>query len=140
MSKTLDTDLAEELTQETFFQAIRSADRFDGSCALSTWLCAIAKNVLRTHLRKNKSHENLDDEAISGKLAAPEQEDTLARMELIKKLHTLQEPYREVMYLRVFGGLSFKEIGEVQEKSENWARVTFYRGKERLRKEGLDHE
>ena len=57
------------------------------------------------------------------------------KMELFRKLHEVEEPYREVIYLRVFGGLSFSEIGEIHQKTENWARVTFYRGKEKLRKE-----
>ena len=65
--------------------------------------------------------------------------DSQGKMELLKKLHDLPEPYREVMYLRVFGGLSFAEAGEVLGKSENWARVTFYRGKEKLRKEVDDN-
>ena len=52
---------------------------------------------------------------------------------MLKQLHSISDPYREVLYLRVFGELSFKEIGEIMEKSENWARVTFYRGKEKLR-------
>ena len=62
------------------------------------------------------------------------------RVELFKKLHDVEEPYREVIYLRVFGGLSFREIGEIHKKTENWARVTFYRGKEKLRKEVENNE
>ena len=134
-SRTRDGDLSEELTQETFYQAIRTIDRYDESCRISTWLCGIAKNVLITYRRKNKEHEVLDD---WDSPQAP-QEDEIIRAEervmLIRRVHELQEPAREVIYLRVFGELSFKEIGEVFSKSENWARVTFYRGKEKLRKE-----
>ena len=61
--------------------------------------------------------------------------DAVTRVELMKKLHVCPEPFREVLYLRIFGNLSFREIGEIMEKTENWARVTFYRGKEKLRKE-----
>ena len=70
LSLTNDEDLAEELTQETFYQAIRSSDRFDGSCKLTTWLCAIAKNVLLTHRRKHPPHEDVDEmaETIRGTL------------------------------------------------------------------------
>lgn len=140
LSLTRDGDLAEELTQETFYQAIRSSDRFDGSCAVSTWLCAIAKNALRTYRRKHPAAEDLDEQTLYAPSAESDAVNSAARVELLKRLHALCEPYREVMYLRAFGGLSFREIGEVQGKTENWARVTFYRGKELLRKDVEEHE
>ena len=135
LSHTRDADLAEELTQETFYQAIRTSDRFDESCKLSTWLCAIAKNVLLTYRRKHPVTEELPEEMPAGASAESEAIASVGRLELIRLLHELPEPAREVMYLRVFGGLSFAEIGEVLGRSENWARVTFYRAKERLRKD-----
>lgn len=144
MSHTRDADLAEELTQETFYQAIRTSDRFDESCKVSTWLCAIAKNVLLTYRRKHPPAEELNeavltdaDQKVASSATSAEAEalDNMGRLELIRLLHELPEPSREVMYLRVFGGLSFAEIGEVHGKSENWARVTFFRAKERLRKD-----
>ena len=134
-SLTRDEDLAEELTQETFYQAIRTSSRFDGSCRVSTWLCAIAKNVLLTYRRKHPETESLEEQSGLTPSAEAEALDGLNRMELIRLMHALPEPGREVMYLRVFGGLSFAEIGEVHGKTENWARVTFYRAKERLRKD-----
>ncbi len=135
LTLTRDAELAEELTQETFYQAIRSSERFDGSCAVSTWLCAIAKNALRTYRRKHPAAEDVDEQTLTIPSAEADAVSEAGRMELLKKLHALREPYREVLYLRAFGGLSFREIGEVQGKTENWARVTFYRGKELLRKE-----
>ena len=135
LSLTRDTDLAEELTQETFYQAIRSIDRFDGNCKLSTWLCAIAKRVLLTWRRKHPAQEELGESAGLTSSAETEVLQQQNQMELIRQIHNLPEPGREVMYLRVFGGLSFAEIGEVHGKSENWARVTYYRMKEKLRKE-----
>ena len=135
LSLTRDTDLAEELTQETFYQAIRSIDRFDGNCKLSTWLCAIAKRVLLTWRRKHPAQEELGESAGLTSSAETEVLQQQNQMELIRQIHNLPEPGREVMYLRVFGGLSFAEIGEVHGKSENWARVTYYRVKEKLRKE-----
>ena len=135
LSLTRDADLAEELTQETFYQAIRSIDRFDESCKLSTWLCAIAKRVLLTWRRKHPAQEELGESAGLTSSAETEVLQQQNQMELIRQIHNLPEPGREVMYLRVFGGLSFAEIGEVHGKSENWARVTYYRAKERLRKE-----
>ncbi|MBR6642334.1 MAG: sigma-70 family RNA polymerase sigma factor [Lachnospiraceae bacterium] len=134
LSKTHDEDLAEELTQETFYQALKSIDRFDESCKISTWLCAIAKNQLLVYRRKHPEQENVEDiELVTGS-AEEEVFGGLERVELMRQLHQCPEPFREVMYLRIFGNLSFKEIGEIMEKTENWARVTFYRGKEKLKK------
>lgn len=135
-----DEDLAEELTQETFYQAIRSIDRFDGSCKISTWLCAIAKKRYLSHLRKNPPHEDISQQEIPVASAESSALGSLGRIELLKLLHDLDEPYREVIYLRAFCSLSFAEIGEVLGKTENWARVTFYRGKEKMRKEMENHE
>ncbi len=135
LSLTYQSDLSEELTQETFYQALRTIDRYDGKCRISTWLCGIAKNVLLTYRRKHPQHEDIDDLAIPVESSEQDLADSAERVELLKKLHMLAEPYREVMYLRIFGNLSFREIGEIHEKTENWARVTFYRGKEKLRKE-----
>ena len=134
LSKTHDEDLAEELTQETFYQAIKSIDRFDGSCKISTWLCAIAKNQLLSYRRKHPVQENLEDTEIAIDSAEQAVMEDLSRVELMRQLHNCPEPFREVMYLRIFGNLSFKEIGDIVGKTENWARVTFYRGKEKLKK------
>ena len=135
-------DLAEELTQETFYQAIRSIDRFDGRCKLSVWLCQIAKHLWYQHLRKRKREVPLPDEP--PEFPIPSAEEGLleqeGRLELLRKIHALPEQQREVVYLRSFGGLTFREIGDVLGKTENWARVTFYRGKEQLRKGGKSDE
>lgn len=139
LSLTHDSHVAEELTQETFYQAIRSSGKYDGSCKISTWLCAIAKNVLLTYRRKNPQHEELDALNDHSSLSAEDQAlGSLERVELLRRLHLLGDPFREVLYLRIFGDLSFREIGEILEKSENWARVTFYRGKEKLKNTGKD--
>ena len=145
LSHTRDPVLAEELTQETFFQAIRTSDRFDGSSSVPTWLCGIAKNVHRTYLRKHPKQAAIEEAAERGALppqrsAEDEAVCTEERLSLLKRLHGLPEPYREVMYLRVFGDLSFRDIGAVHGRTENWARVTFYRGKEKLRKETDEDE
>lgn len=136
LSKTHNEDIAEELTQETFYQAIKSIHRYDGSCKLSTWLCAIAKNQLLAYQRKHPTEETIDDyENLSVANVETEVFDRMQRIELMKKLHVCPEPFREILYLRIFGSLSFKEIGEIMGKTENWARVNFYRAKERLKKE-----
>ncbi|MGN0246743.1 MAG: RNA polymerase sigma factor [Lachnospiraceae bacterium] len=134
--KTHNEDIAEELTQETFYQAIKSIHRYDGSCKLSTWLCAIAKNQLLAYQRKHPIEETIDDyENLSVAYVETEVFDRMQQIELMKRLHVCPEPFREILYLRIFGSLSFKEIGEIMGKTENWARVNFYRAKERLKKE-----
>ena len=135
VSQTHNDDVAEELTQETFYQAIKSIERYDGSCKITTWLCAIAKNQWLAYQRKHPIVEEVEEYDASTSSAEAEAISALSQMELLKRLHECPEPLREIMYLRIFGGLSFKEIGEVLGKTENWARVNFYRGKERLRKE-----
>ena len=132
---TRDENLAEELTQETFYQAIRTSDRFDGSCSVSTWLCAIGRKVLATYRRKHPAQEDVDDQIIPAPSAEQDALEQQSRMELLRRVHALPEPGREVLYLRIYGGLSFREIGEIQGKTENWARVTYYRAKEKLRKD-----
>ena len=135
LSKVRDPDLAEELTQETFYQAIRSSGRYDGTSKVSTWLCGIAKNVLLTYNRKHPPTEDIEDQPLQVPSAEQEAMSKVSRVELLKLVHDLDEPYREVILLRIYGGLSFREIAEVMGKTENWARVTFYRGKEQLRNE-----
>ena len=145
LSRTRSEDLAEELTQETFCQAIRTSGRYDGSSKVSTWLLGIAKNVLLSYRRKHPPEESIEEAALKAETAGDSALQTesaedaairsAARVELLRKLHGLKEPEREIVYLRVYGGLSFREIGDVFSKTENWARVTFYRAKEALRKE-----
>lgn len=128
--------LAEDLTQETFLQAYKSLDRFDGKCKVSTWLCQIAKHLFYQYLEKNK-HEvpmEMDEQTPANEDI---QKKVMMRYELLDVLKDMQKlpaQMREVMYLRITGDLSFKEIGEIMGRSENWARVNFYRGKEALLK------
>ena len=146
-SLTGDEDLSEELTQETFAQAVSSIGRFDGSCKVSTWLCAIAKNQLMAYRRRHPLQDSLDELAETGTAPAgtapsPEEETVAAehKRRLYAAIHESPEPAREVLYLRLLGGLSFREIGDVLGQSENWARVTFYRGKEKLKGKVRDDE
>ena len=135
-------DLAEDLTQETFYQAVRSIDRFDGSCKVSVWLCQIAKHLWYQHLRKANRETELPEEAELPLVPSAEEEavSRSGQLDLLRRVHELPEPGREVVYLRAFGGLSFREIGDVLGKTETWARVTFYRGKERLKQGGGNDE
>ncbi|MEG0410311.1 MAG: sigma-70 family RNA polymerase sigma factor [Erysipelotrichaceae bacterium] len=124
-------ELAEDLTQETFVIALEKLDTYDHSCKISTWLCGIANNLLRQEFRKEKEIE-LNEDIITENI-------DWDCVDILKKVHELSEPYREVMYLRLTANLSFSQIGEIMDKSENWARVTFYRGKTRI-KEAIEDE
>lgn len=132
-------DLAEELTQETFYRAIKSAGKFRGDCKMSTWLCQIAKYTFYQHLDKKKRRKEVSmDDAIE--VAAEQQIEkeyisNEQKLEIYKKIQSLESPTKDVLMLRLSGELSFKEIGEILGKSENWARVTFYRGKQMIGKE-----
>nr|WP_313131263.1 sigma-70 family RNA polymerase sigma factor [Anaerocolumna sp.] len=137
LSLTHNEDLAEEITQETFYQAVRCAGKYDGSCKISTWLCAIAKNSWLAWMKKNKKIMISDDGIETDTVCSAENMviSDMSKVELMRKLHQLKEPLREVIYLRLAGELSFREIGDIMGMSENWARVNYFRGKERLLKE-----
>lgn len=135
MSLCNDVNLAEELTQETFFQAIKSSKRYDGSCKISTWLCQIAKHLWYQELdrRKRKGTVPLEEHFASDDLTPEEQVGvSLEKMELFKSVHVLDVTAKEVVLLRITGAFSFREIGEIFGKNENWARVTFYRAKQKI--------
>ena len=141
LSRCHSEDLAEELTQETFYQAVKSIDRFDGSCKISVWLCQIAKHLWYRYLEKHKRElpvENLQ-ETETASAAEEAVIDRERQLDLLRQIYHLSPVAREVVYLRIFGDLSFREIGDVLGKTENWARVTFYRSKEKL-KGGIGHE
>ena len=127
---------AEEITQEAFFKALKNIDTFRGECKLSVWLCQIAKNTFYTESKKRQRQVTYrleivsSDESIEQKLFDKE-----TAFELHKLLHELDEPYKEVFWMRTFGELSFAEIGSLWDKSESWARVTYHRAKMKI-KEG----
>lgn len=132
---THDADLTEELTQETFYQAMKGIQKFRGECKLSVWLCQIGKRLWYKELEKKK-RELIPLEEIEEQPSSEQLEEqyllNLDKVDLFKKLHQLDEKTREVMYLRLTGELSFAEIGEILGESENWARVNFYRGKQKI--------
>ncbi len=134
-------EIAEELTQETFYKAIKGVKNFRGECSVSNWLCHIAKNVWLDYLKKEHKIQfvSIDDDSISNFLVDEMfQNNTESKEEqinLYKKIHQLNEKTREIFYLRLLGGFSFKEIAKIFDKSEEWARTTFYRGKRKLKEE-----
>ena len=141
MSRTGSVDLSEELTQETFYQAIKSIDRYDGSGRISSWLCGIAKNLLLTYQReKAKEPLSIDDVPEPAAASAEEIAVTKERTKLIlKAIQDCPDPGGEILRLRIFGGLSFKQIGAIMNRTETWARVNYYRAKQSIVKE-LDQD
>lgn len=131
-----DTQLAEELTQETFFQAIKGIDKFRGDCKISVWLCQIAKNLWYKELEKRSRHKTmeLDDTMPSGENIESKCLNRLEKVEVFRLIHNLDNVTREVVHLRLTGELQFAEIASIMGKTENWARVTYYRGKQKLMK------
>ena len=132
---TRNNDISEELTQETFYRAVKKIDTYKGECKMSVWLCQIAKNLWYYQCKKNKvisieeklleiqSNDIIEEKVISND----------EKISLYRKMQKLDEKTREVIYLRITGELSFKEIGIILNQTENWARVTFYRGKNHLK-------
>jgi RNA polymerase sigma factor (sigma-70 family) len=133
-SLTRNADLSEELTQETFYQAVKSIDKYNGQCKMYVWLCQIAKHSYYKYLSKQKKNGHLSADVINEELiSVSNTEDELIQkkniVELYKEIHSLGDPYKEVVLLRTSGELSFKQIGEILGHNESWARVTFYRAK-----------
>ena len=126
--------LAEDITQDTFFKALKNIDAFNGTCKMRVWLCQIAKNTYFTYLKKEKNQNNMAgiEDVYFDKI---EQNliNTDTAFQIHKQLHKLEEPYKEVFTLRLFGELSFAQIAELFEKTESWARVTYYRAKIKLK-------
>lgn len=135
-SLTHNQDLSEELTQQTFYEALRQAGKYRGDAAPSTYLCGIAKNLLKKELtrRARQAHVPLEDAEFLLRTDSAEaqalQNDRQA--DLFRHIHALPERMREVVYLRLAGELPFGEIGAILGESETWARVTFYRAKQKL--------
>jgi RNA polymerase sigma factor (sigma-70 family) len=135
-----DRHIAEDITSETFMKAIKAIDGFKGDCDIKVWLFQIAKNSFYTYIKKNK--KNLDIDSV------PEREDDFDMeksvfsledtMKIHEILHNLSEPYKEVFTLRVFGELSFKDIGRLFGKTDNWACVTYHRARNKIREEMRD--
>lgn len=131
-------ELAEEITSETFFKAMSAIGSFRGECDLRVWLCQIAKNCYFTHQKKSRRLESLEDGALwdlPGEQDSPEERlvrrDEAARVR--EALHRVGEPYKEVFMWRVLAQLSFRQIGQIFGKSENWACVTYHRAKVMIR-------
>lgn len=129
-----DETLAEEITQEAFFKALKKIDSFRGDCKINVWLCQIAKNTYYSISENKKKYVDFPYERIPDTKSI---EQTIFNkemaMQIYKILHKLEEPYKEVFWMRTFLDLSFKEIAYLFEKTESWARVTYYRAKLKIK-------
>ena len=142
-----DTHIAEEFTAETFFKALRSLDTFRGECDMRVWLCQIAKNLYYNALRKHKKQISIEDMGIDLFVEfEPHPDVALVDIEeaaqLRALLHEIPDPYKEVFMWRVFAELSYKQIGQIFKKTENWACVTYHRARIMIKRamEELAHE
>lgn len=141
---TNDIELSEELTQETFYTAIKKINTLNKKESIRTWLYQIAKNKWKDYLRKNKkANINLDENTVENLVANYDiEEDMIAKdniIEFYKKIHMLDIDTREIIYLKIIRNFTFKEISQILGKNEEWARTKFYRGKLKL-KESLKNE
>lgn len=137
-SLTGEADISEELTQETFYQALRSMDTYRGESSPQVWLCAIAKRLWYKELERRKRNTQMDETTLANIAASDDvekgYENREDRVALYRAMQRLDADTREVIHLRLAGDFSFREIGDILGQSEVWARVRFYRGKEKLAK------
>lgn len=142
LSMSGDPHLAEEITQETFFKAMQKLGSFRGDCAMTTWLCRIARNLYLNDIKKQTYRRNTIREHPPETVSAGSAESEAIRKEqieeIISAMQKLDEPYKEVFSLRMFSELSFQEIGKEYGKSDSWARVTFHRAKLKVKEELKD--
>ncbi len=126
--------LAMDILQDTMLKAVMSADKFKGESSVKTWLCTIARNEYYNHLKRADNNNLPLDEALNvhGEPLEHCFTDKSQALQIHRILHKLDEPYKEIFTLRVFAELRFSDIGGIFGKSENWARVTFFRAKEKI--------
>ena len=137
-------DTTEEIVQETFLVAVKDINKFKGECKISTWLCQISKYIWYKKLKKEKLKKEISLDILQNTLFIEEsiEENFLnkeKKIELFKKLQNFDENTKNVMYLRIFGNFEYNEIAEIMNKTSNWTRVVFFRGKQKL-KEELENE
>lgn len=133
-------DITEEIVQETFLVAVKDINKFRGDCKISTWLCQISKYIWYKKLKKEKLKKEIPLDTLQNSLFLEESiEENFcnkeSQLQLFKKLQELDEQTRNVMYLRILGNFEYSEIAEIMNKTSNWARVVFFRGKQKLKGE-----
>ncbi|WP_310601555.1 RNA polymerase sigma factor [Anaerosporobacter sp.] len=129
MTMIKNTHMAEEITQEVFFKALKTKQQYQGNSSEFTWLCAIAKNTCIDELRKQSRKKEMPEDIPSDVNISKLLEDENLSFQIHQILHSMEEPYKEVFQLRIFGELSFQKIGKIFGKTETWARVTYHRAR-----------
>ena len=130
-----DSLTAEEITQETFFKALKKINGFRGECSVRVWLCQIAKNTYYDYVKQQSRFVQPDENSEADETVEYDFLCGFESKEAHRILHNMKEPYKEVFSLRVFGELSFSDIGELFGKSDSWARVTFHRARLMIKEE-----
>lgn len=133
ISLTKDSNLAEEITQETFYKALKNIGKYNPEMKMLTWLCAIAKNTYYSEIKKQLRYEVLEHDIVTEENIIEQIIINEDCSQILKIVHQLEEPYKEVFTLRTLGELSFKQIAEHFGKTESWARVTYYRSKSKIK-------
>lgn len=131
-------DMVDDIIQNTFLEALKSMESFSGRSSVKTWLFAIAKHQLYRHLRKQKSHADLEQVPEAALAQRTEMADRMVAQHILDWMDRLDPPFKDIMKLRLVDGLSFKEIGMRVNRTETYCRVNFFRMKEKLRKEHAD--
>ena len=133
LSLCLNEAMAEDITQETFYNAIKKIDTFKNDCKIETWLCSIARNIF-LNSKRNKQMENISD--YPNLVADSNIEENAIKNDYVKRILTeavkLETPYKEVFYMKTLGDMPYSTIADVFEKTENWARVTYFRAKKQI--------
>ena len=136
LALTRDEDMAEELLQETFYQAFLHIDQFEGRSSLYTWLCQISKNAWLKECRRNKRFSEDSLESLKLTSGEPPPDEQYIRNEEYHRVRQaiwkLEEPYKNVFILHAYAGVKLKEIAQSYGKTESWARVTYYRAKKQI--------
>ena len=139
-----DKEVAEEIVQETFLVAVKDINKFRGDCKISTWLCQISKYIWYKKLKKDRKKNEISLDTIKNSILSDESIDEQLygkemKLKILKQVQKLDKETKDVMYLRLLGNFKFKEIAQIMGKSVDWAKVTFFRGKKKI-KEGLKDE
>ena len=140
---TQNEEISKEIVQETFLVAVKNIKKFKGNCKITTWLCQIAKFIWYKEIKKKHKEVSME-EVEKATLIENSMEDNICKNEekmmLLKEIQKLDEETRNVMYLRILGNLEYNEIADIVNKTPNWARVTFFRGKEKIKEEKQRNE
>ena len=137
--KTSNIAVAEDLTQDVFYEASKTIHQFKGDATIATWLFSIARHLLAKYYRSKKYERSLHEQlgnSIAPVMATETSYEIKEELRMLQQhIAKLDEMAKEIVLLRLYGELSFADIGELIGKSENYARVTYFRSKQKIMKE-----